>query len=254
MSVQAPREELLPLVTIVTVCYNSEATIRKTIESVLRQTYNNIEYVVIDGNSQDRTMDIIQEYQECFRERMKLVSEPDQGIYDAMNKGIRLAGGELIGILNSDDHYEEDAVERIVNAWDHKGMQILYGLMRTLKDGKEHSVSMLSHHFLNEHMIWHPACFVTKDVYEKMGFFDTRYQSVADYDFMLRARDSGKVRFVPVYSVIANYRDGGMSKSSAGYLEGLKFRRDKGLLSNATYTMARIYEPIRRWGQRKLWK
>ena len=125
MSVQDPREELPPFVTIVTVCYNSESTIRKTIESVLRQTYTNIEYVVIDGNSQDKTLDIIREYQECFKGRMKLVSEPDEGIYDAMNKGIRLAEGELIGILNSDDHYEENAVEEIVKAWDRKGMQIL---------------------------------------------------------------------------------------------------------------------------------
>lgn len=254
MSVQDPGEELLPLVTIVTVCYNSEATIKKTMESVLRQTYTNIEYVVIDGNSQDKSLEIIRGYQECFKGRMKLVSEPDRGIYDAMNKGIRLAAGELIGILNSDDYYEENAVEEIVKAWNRKGMQILYGLMRTLKGGKEYSVSMLSHQFLHEHMIWHPACFVTRDVYDRIGLFDTRYQSVADYDFMLRASDSRKVRFVPVYSVIANYRDGGMSKSSAGYLEGLKFRRDKGLLSNTTYTMARIYEPIRRWGQRKLWK
>lgn len=254
MSAQDSRKEVPPLVTIVTVCYNSEATIKKTMESVLRQTYTNIEYVVIDGNSQDKTLEIIQGNQECFKGRMKLVSEPDQGIYDAMNKGIRLATGELIGILNSDDYYEENAVEEIVKAWDRKGMQILYGLMRTLKGGKEYSVSMLSHQFLHEHMIWHPACFVTKDVYDRIGLFDTRYQSVADYDFMLRASDSRKVRFVPVYSVIANYRDGGMSKSSAGYMEGLKFRRDKGLLSNTTYTMARIYEPIRRWGQRKLWK
>lgn len=253
MPIQEP-EEGLPLVTIVTVCYNSQATIRKTIESVLRQTYPNIEYVLIDGKSKDRTLGIIREYQECFEGRMKLVSEPDQGIYDAMNKGIRLAAGELVGILNSDDYYEAGAVEEIVKAWDKRGMQILYGLMRTLKDGKEYSVSMLSHQFLNEHMIWHPACFVTKDVYNQIGFFDTQYRSVADYDFMLRARDSRKVTFVPVYSVIANYSEGGMSKSSAGYLEGLKFRRDKGMLSNVTYTMARIYEPIRRWGQRKLWK
>ncbi len=254
MPLQETGEKGLPFVTIVTVCYNSEATIRKTIESVKRQTYPNIEYVLVDGSSGDRTLDIIREYQECFGGRMKLISEPDQGIYDAMNKGIRLAQGELIGILNSDDYYEENAVEEIVHAWNGQGMRILYGLMRTLKDGKEYSVSMLSHQFLSEHMIWHPSCFVTKDVYQKIGVFDTRYQSVADYDFMLRARDSRRVRFVPVYSVIANYEEGGMSTSAKGYLEGLKFRRDKGIISNRTYQIARIYEPIRRWAQRRLWK
>ncbi|MCM1103021.1 MAG: glycosyltransferase [Clostridium sp.] len=254
MAIEGAEKGTLPLVTIITVCYHSEKTIKKTMESVLRQTYPNIEYVVIDGNSQDRTVDMIREYQECFKGRMKFVSESDQGIYDAMNKGIRLAAGELIGILNSDDDYEENAVEEIVKAWDRQGMQILYGLMRTRKEGKEYSVSLLSHQFLQEHMIWHPACFVTKDVYQRIGLFDTRYRSVADYDFMLRARDSGNVRFVPVYAVIANYSGGGMSTSSKGYLEGLRYRRDRGLLSNATYTLARIYEPIRRWGQRKLWK
>lgn len=254
MPVHDTEKEAQPLVTVVTICYNSEATIRKTIESVLHQTYKHIEYIIIDGNSKDKTLPIIREFEESFGERLRLVSEPDQGIYDAMNKGIRLARGELIGILNSDDYYDEDAVEKIINSWDRKGMQILYGLMRTLKDGKEYSVSMLSHRFLDEHMIWHPACFVTRDVYEKIGLFDTGYRSVADYDFMLRARDSGNVRFVPVYAVIANYSEGGMSKSSKGYLEGLKYRRDKGLLSNVTYQMARVYEPIRRLAQRRLWK
>lgn len=246
--------EFMPMVTVITVCYNSELTIRRTVESVLNQTYPNVEYVIIDGNSGDGTLSIIMEYQARFGERLRIVSEPDNGIYDAMNKGIKMASGDLIGILNSDDYYEEDAVEKIVNVWDKSGMQVFYGMMRTLKDGKEYSVSMLSHHFLNEHMIFHPACFVTKDVYEKIGVFDTQYRSVADYDFILRAYDSQEVRFVPVYSVIANYSDGGMSKSSEGYLEGLKYRRDRGTLSNTTYRMACIYEPIRQWAQRKLWR
>lgn len=247
-------KEFNPVVTIVTVCYNSERTIKKAVESVLNQTYPDIEYIIIDGKSDDNTIDIVRSYQELFGQRLRIISEPDQGIYDAMNKGIKCATGELIGILNSDDYYEKDAVEKMINAWDGQGMQILYGMMRNLKEGREHSVSMLSHQFLHEHMICHPACFVTKDVYEKLGMFDTQYKSVADYDFMLRAYDSKRIRFTPVYSVIANFSDGGMSESTAGYLEGLKFRRDKGLLSNTTYRIACIYEPIRQWAQRKLWK
>lgn len=242
------------IVTVVTVCYNSEATIERTIESVLNQTYANIEYIIVDGLSDDKTMNIVQKYQKQFGKRLLVVSETDSGIYDAMNKGIARASGNIIGILNSDDYYEKDAVEKIVNAWDGEGMQIIYGFMRTWKAGKEYSVSMLSHQFLHEQMIWHPACFVTKDVYEIIGMFDTQYKSVADYDFMLRAYDSKKIRFTPVYSVIANFSDGGMSESGKGYLEGLKYRRDRGLLSNFTYYMACIYEPIRQWAQRKLWK
>lgn len=243
-----------PLVTIITVCYNSEKTVRRTIESVLNQSYCHIEYIIVDGKSSDGTIDILQEYQSKFGERLRIVSEHDEGIYDAMNKGIKMASGEIVGILNSDDYYEGDAVEKIVSIWDKKGMQILYGLMRALKDGQEYSVSLLSHKFLNEHMIWHPSCFVTRDVYEEIGLFDIRYRSVADYDFMLRARDCEEIRFVPVYSVLTNYSEDGMSKSVYGYLEGLRYRRDRGILSNSTYWMACIYEPIRQWARRKLWK
>lgn len=242
------------LVTVITVCYNSKATIRRAMESVLRQTYPFVEYIVVDGGSKDGTLTIIQEFERQFDKRLRVISEPDRGIYDAMNKGIKMATGSLIGILNSDDYYEKDAVEKIVNAWDGEGMQVLYGMMRTLRDDKEYSVSMLSHQFLHEHMIWHPACFVTKDVYDNIGVFDTQYKSVADYDFVLRAYDSGKVRFVPVYEVIANFNEGGMSESAEGYLEGLRYRRDRGMISGTTYRLASIYEPIRRWALRRLWK
>ena len=98
------------LVTVITPCFNSEKTIRKTIESVLNQTYHNIEYLIIDGASTDKTVEIAKSYEQAFGGRMKIYSEPDKGIYDAMNKGIRLAGGELVGIVNSDDYYETDAV------------------------------------------------------------------------------------------------------------------------------------------------
>lgn len=243
-----------PLISIVTVCRNSELTIRRTIESILHQTYAHIEYIIIDGDSQDRTINIIREYKENFGEHLRIISEPDEGIYDAMNKGIRLTKGSLIGILNSDDYYEENAIEKIVSAWDKKGLQVLYGMMRTLKDDKEYAVSMLSHNFINERMIWHPACFVTKDVYDQIGLFDTQYKSVADYDFLLRVYNSRAIRFVPVYSVIVNYSKGGMSESVEGYLEGLRYRRDKGMLSNMTYRISCIYEPFRRWAQGRLWK
>lgn len=243
-----------PMVTIVTVCYNSETTIERCMQSVLNQTYDNIEYIIIDGESHDQTMNLIKKYQKKFGERMRVISEPDQGIYDAMNKGIREASGRIIGILNSDDYYVRDAVENIVSVWNGKGMQILYGLMRTMKEGKEYSLSRLSHYFLHEQMIWHPACFVTEDVYKVIGDFDTKYRSVADYDFMLRAYDSGKVQFVPVDATIVNFSEGGMSGSAIGYLEGLRYRHQRGDLSGITYYLACIYEPIRQWARRRLWK
>ena len=114
-------------VSIITVCFNSEKTIRRTIESVLYQTYPNIEYIIVDGKSTDGTVDIVKEYLPAFQKRLRYVSERDKGIYDAMNKGIRLSAGDVIGIINSDDFYEPDAVENIVKYADRGSCQVLYG-------------------------------------------------------------------------------------------------------------------------------
>ena len=100
-------------VSVITVCYNSARTIEATIQSILMQTYSNIEYIIIDGASRDNTLDIIKKYEKEFNGRLTVVSEPDNGIYDAMNKGIRMATGEVIGLLNSDDTYEFDATINI---------------------------------------------------------------------------------------------------------------------------------------------
>ena len=188
-------------VSIITVCYNSEKTIAQTIGSVLDQTYHDIEYIIVDGNSTDNTMKIVETYREKFAGRLKVVSEPDRGIYDAMNKGIRMASGELIGILNSDVYYEKNAVEIMVNAMTEDRYQILYGEMRTWRNGKEESVGLLTHTFLRDRMIYHPACFVTRAVYRDLGGFDLRYPSVADYDFMLRMAEKREVKFYPVYQL-----------------------------------------------------
>ncbi len=116
-----------PLVSIITVCLNSEKTIEQTIQSVINQTYPNIEYIIIDGKSTDRTLEIIDKYKGKIS---ILVSESDEGIYDAMNKGLKLATGELIGIINSDDWYESDAVETIVNSFlADRNVQVIYGNM-----------------------------------------------------------------------------------------------------------------------------
>src|SRR5574344_2512884 len=113
-----------PLITIITVCYNSEKTIERTIKSVVNQTYKNIEYIFIDGASSDKTLDIIKKYMKEYS-FIKLISEKDNGIYDAMNKGISLSTGSIIGMINSDDYYELDAVESIVNNITESDYQIL---------------------------------------------------------------------------------------------------------------------------------
>lgn len=222
-------------VSIITVCFNSSKTIRRTLESVLQQSYSEIEYLIIDGGSADTTVDIIKEYEPLFHGRMKWVSEKDDGIYDAMNKGIRMASGELIGIINSDDYYEKRAVENMVDELEEDRYQILYGAMRTWKNGEEESINISSHKFIQDRMINHPSCFVTKAIYEDYGYYDTRYKSVADYDFMLRMYQHEEIIFKPVYKLIANFSTGGMCASGTAYEELMKLKYERGMISKRKY-------------------
>ena len=231
-------------VSIITVCYNSETTIQRTIQSVLAQTYPNIEYIIVDGKSSDNTVEIIKANEPSFNGRMKWISESDCGIYDAMNKGIAMSSGELIGIINSDDYYENDAVEMIVSAMVDTPYQILYGCMRTLSRGKEISVLFNSHENLDKEMIAHPTCFVTKKVYEDFGVFNLRYISAADYDFMLRMKQNNEVRFIPVHEIIANFSLGGMCASHWAYLDLLLLKKDYGMLTKREYLVAKFKAKI----------
>lgn len=194
-------------VSIITVVYNGVRTIEQTIQSVMKQTYKNIEYIVIDGLSTDGTKDIIEKYRQfisCY------VSEKDEGIYDAMNKGIHKATGDIVGIINSDDWYACDAVENAVRSLRQGDVDLVYGkvcLVMGEGNGKEiPSVPLES--------IWyqmaspHPTVFVKKKIYEKYGLFDVRYRYAADYDLMLRFF-SDKVKFGYLDRVIAYFRSGG---------------------------------------------
>lgn len=197
-----------PLVTIITVCFNSEKTIEKTIQQVLNQTYQNYEYLIIDGNSKDHTLEIVKSYETLFNGKMRILSEPDDGVYFAMNKGIKMAKGQLIGIINSDDFYENDAIENIVRNMTKDKYQVLYGFLKILRGNVEISTILNRHENLEEIMIAHPACFVTRDVYDSFGMFNTEYNSCADYEMMLRFYYSGKIKFIPVYHLIATFLSG----------------------------------------------
>lgn len=225
-------------ISIITVCYNSELTIRDTIESVLNQTYTNIEYIIVDGKSQDCTLDIVRSYEPLFESRMKIISERDKGIYDAMNKGIKMATGELIGLINSDDYYESNAVEKIVEAYGGERYAVIYGLLRCIEDEKESMICFNSHNFLERRMIMHPSCFVSKYVYDEIMMYNTNYISAADYDFMYKLYKNGSVKFIPIYCIIANCRGGGISTTQKGYLEYLKVRMDLGLMPVSAYWMS----------------
>lgn len=243
--------------TIITVSYNSAETIERTIKSVLNQTYDNIEYIIVDGESKDDTVQIIKRYEEVFEGRLKWVSEPDDGLYYAMNKGIEMATGQLIGIINSDDWYEPDSVEIMVREFDTINSEkqsdnglVLYGKLRLWEGESEVNVTSSDHTKLREKMIGHPTCFVSKSTYEKYGAFNTEYISAADYDLMLRFSEMG-IRFKAVEEIIANFSLGGMCSSGKAYYDLLKVRKSHGIISEAEYNWTVIRCKISDWISRR---
>ena len=201
------------LVSIVTVCYNSESTVRATIESVLAQTYGEIEYLIIDGASKDNTVAIAEEYKEKFAEKgyqYRIVSEKDNGIYDAMNKGINMATGELVGIINSDDWYEPIAVETAVNTYNEEPYDLFYADINLIKaNGKTMVKKSKKDRFPTSRHWNHPTSFVTKKTYEELGAF--RCEGIHDdFDLFLRIRRAKK-KIVIKNVVLANFRTGGAS-------------------------------------------
>lgn len=222
-------------ISVITVCYNSEKTIQRTLKSVLEQSYLNYEYIIIDGKSTDMTLDIINKFKPIFGNKIQIISEKDKGIYDAMNKGIELASGEIIGILNSDDYYEPNALRDIAEAYDGYDYEIIYGMVRQVLNGQEIMVYLKNHNFLENAMITHPSCFITKKIYDKFGNYSLRYKYSADYEFMLRIYRNKNVYFHNIYKIITNFSVGGASSFSIANRETIKLRYEYGLISRKSY-------------------
>ena len=235
------------LVSVLTPCFNSVKTIEKTLECIEQQTYPDIEYIILDGGSTDGTLDIIEHHRAKLPKQFTLVSEKDNGIYDAMNKGIARSHGEIVGLINSDDWYEKDTIENVVKAYQGNQYEVVYGMQKTYLNGKEKSTFIYHHDFLPQQMITHPTCFVTKDVYEKFGVFDLQYKSAADYDFMLRLYQTKQVTFTPVMKILSNFQLGGMSSSQVGVQENLKVRYKYGYLSKKQLVFQTIKSKIYQW-------
>lgn len=201
-----------PLVSIITVVFNGEKFLEQTIKSVINQTYKDIEYIIIDGGSTDGTLDIIKEYEEHIS---YWVSEPDKGLYDAMNKGIKRAKGELIGMINSDDWYELDAVEIMANAYIQNSNKTIFHADRFNVD-ENGSRTIRPFHpsnlkFLMYGMTYnHPSMFVTSSEYER-HLYNTSLKSLSDYQFTLEAFLRDKVTFHYINKAVVNYRMDGIS-------------------------------------------
>jgi len=201
----------LPLITVITVVYNGAKYLEETIQSVINQTYPNVEYIIIDGGSRDGTIDIIRKYEDYVD---YWVSEPDKGIYDAMNKGITLSTGELLGIINADDWYEANIFEVIIEKYKKSYKEaILHGDINIIKDENLFYVSKPKKNLsiLKKGMIInHPSVFIPFKIYKKVGFFSIEYKIASDWDFMLRCY-MHNINFFYLNIVISNFRLGGVS-------------------------------------------
>ncbi len=228
------------LVSIVTACYNSEKTIAKTMDSLLAQTYQNFEYIIIDGASSDGTLAVIEQYRAAFGARLTVISEKDKGIYDAMNKGIAMAKGTLVGMINSDDWYEADALAQVVQAYEGQTHCVLYGMLRQWNKGKLYSVHYHSHEFIHDRMIPHPTCFVTNETYQTLGMYSLEYRSAADYDFMLTLTANPTVSFVPIFAVLANFDMGGISSGQIGFREAADIRLKHHLIGRSQWAFIQL--------------
>ncbi len=197
-------------ISIITATYNSGKTIRDTIESVLKQSYTDYEYIIKDGGSKDTTLDVCREYVTRFAGRMKIISSPDKGIYDAMNQGFKAATGEVLMLINSDDLFaREDAVELVVKAFEnHPEVEGVYAdlyyvsqnntdnIVRVWKTGKQKPMR-------RGWLPAHPTFYVRREVYEKYGYFNLNYPLAADFELMLRfvEKHQIKLHYLPEYLV-----------------------------------------------------
>lgn len=211
-----------PLVTLITVAYNSEKTIKDTIESILIQSYSNIEYLIIDGLSSDNTVKIAKEYEDRFKKKgykFVITSEKDSGLYDAMNKGIKLANGEIIGILNADDFYiSSSIITKVVKQIIEENADCLYADLLYVDELDINLVTRKWKAGKGEFKFgWnppHPSTFITKTTYQKYGLYKTEYEISSDYDLLYKIiyKGKSKVTYLPEY--IVKMRKGGKSTKS----------------------------------------
>lgn len=206
-------------ISVITAVYNNHDTIADAINSVLSQTYADVELIVIDGGSSDGTLDVLQGYGDKLN---KLVSEPDQGIYDALNKGLKLATGDVIGFLHSDDLYADQRVlARIAEGFANSKVDALYGDLVYVGKGNEDKVVRYwrAGEFSSDklHYGWmppHPTLYVKREVYERIGLFDTKFRIAADYDFMLRLLSLENISLAYIPELLVKMRLGGASNRS----------------------------------------
>lgn len=205
-----------PKISVITASYNSEATIEDTLRSLLNQTYSNYEYIIIDGGSTDKTIELVKNYELKFDGKLKWLSEKDNGIYHAWNKGIKMSSGEWISFVGSDDVLIEDALQNYANAiiMNPKANFISSRVSIVKKDLTQISIvgKAWSNKMKTYNCIAHVGSLHKKSLYTSCGLYDTKYKIVADYDFLLRCMPIINASYIPVHT--AKMRVGGVSNNN----------------------------------------
>ena len=215
-------------VSIVTICYNSEKTIEDTIKSVLSQDYDNTEYIIKDGVSKDNTIEIIKKYEKDFGKKLKWCSTKDKGLYDAMNEGLKMATGDIVGIINSDDVLANGKViSTIVEEFNKVKCDATYGDL-VFMDADTMSLPARNFIGYKESKVFgwqmpHPTLYLKKEIYKEIGYFNTDYRIAADLDFMYRLIYTNKYKISYIKKYLVIMRAGGVSTAGIrGYVKNLK--------------------------------
>jgi glycosyltransferase involved in cell wall biosynthesis len=204
-------------ISVITIVYNAQDTIKRCIESVISQSYGNVEYIIIDGGSTDNSLQIINQYKSHIT---VLVSEPDQGIYDAMNKGIRLATGEVVGMLNADDFFaDQEVISAVAQAFSNSDAGIVYGNLDYINSAGKIIRKWKSRTWGKNSFQWgfmppHPTFYCKRDLFEKYGFYRLEYGSAGDYELMVRFMHRWRVRSLHLNKVMVKMQVGGVSNSN----------------------------------------
>lgn len=240
-------------VSIITVVFNSAATIADAMESVLRQSYPDIEYIVVDGGSNDGTLDLIRQYADKFAGRMKWISGKDKGIYDAMNKGIRLATGEVVGILNSDDFFSSHEVVSTMAKLFIDDVDAVYGDVHFVREGNlKKTIRYYSGRIFRPWMVRfgfippHPSLYVRKNIITRYGAYDDTYKISADFELIARLCYIHKIRAKYLHLDFVTMRTGGASTQSLkarrlGTYEDLVACRQLGIKTNIVFIYMKYF-------------